>query len=326
MLNSRYLLIRLHNDKNILFDMRDKKLLLSVGIPTYEAGESLVVALGSILEQTILDRIAEIIIVVDGSSVSDDIRKQLVHPKVRVVEYSSREGQSARINSIFSLASHKLLILTNDDVVLHKNAIEEILKVYESHDAALISGRVKPLSPQNLFEKTLQDSKSIDDFIIQRWNKGDNYLSANGRLIALSRSFYKSAHIPDKLWNNDAYLYLKAKIEGRICAFAPFAVAYYRLPSKIRDHIRQSLKFQISRKENKKYLGSSIGKLYKTPIYLLIASVVRFFLLHPIKFFPVAGIFLITRLAAMLFRAKSPIKGFWDTDRTTKQLIGAIYE
>jgi glycosyltransferase involved in cell wall biosynthesis len=122
----------------------DQKNKISIGIPTYEAGESLVAVVKSISTQTCYSEIDKILIAVDGNSIPQKILRHLTDKKIKIVYFKNRKGQSTRINNIFKLLNTKKIVLTNDDVILKKNALEFIQKKYKKYD--LIAGNVKAFS------------------------------------------------------------------------------------------------------------------------------------------------------------------------------------
>ena len=124
--------------------------------------------------------------------------------------------------------------------------IRRIIEEYSRNKADLIAGTVVPLHSTTLFEKAMEISNFLNNIVAGKWNKGDNYLSVNGRLIAVSKNLYKKIQLPEELWNNDAYFYLYTKINNYIFGRAVRAFAYYKQPSNMSDHLRKSKKFQNS--------------------------------------------------------------------------------
>lgn len=290
----------------------------SIGIPTYEAGESLVSVVNSLVSQTVYSQIDKILIAVDGNSIPEKILSNLKNKKVEIAYFKNRKGQSARINDIFKILNTQKIVLTNDDVKLDKNSLEFINKKYSKFD--LIAGNVQPLKEKNLFGKSLIIGQKLRVFVSNRWNGGNNYLSCNGRLIILSKDLYKKITIPEKIWNNDAYIYLTSQQLKLKFAFAPEITAYYKSPSALKEHLSQSSKFQKSTVDLQRYFKTNISKFYKIPTGLLVKSVLVNFLNNPILASTYLVIFLFTRFRSFFIKQEFKLKGFWETDLSTKTM------
>lgn len=294
-------------------DHEDK---ISIGIPTYEAGQSLVAVVKSITTQTCYSQIDRILIAVDGNSIPKKILNSLTEKKVKIVYFKNRKGQSTRINDIFKLLNTKKIVLTNDDVILEKNALEFIQKKYKKYD--LIAGNVKAFNEKKLFGQSLIVGQKFRESIAAYWNSGDNYLSCNGRLIVLSKKLYKRISIPEKIWNNDAYIYLMSKELRLKFTSAQELIAYYKSPSTIKEHLSQSNKFQKSTIDLQRYFKRNISSYYRIPISAIIKSLVLNSLKNPYLTFVYLLIFSTTRLKAYFSHADFWFQSFWETDPSTK--------
>ncbi|MDP3941681.1 MAG: glycosyltransferase, partial [bacterium] len=226
---------------------------LTIGIPTYEAKLSLVKALHSIYRQKYFDYVKKILLVVDGNSIEKSILKSIRNEKLEIVYKKKRAGQSTRINDIFSLADTDYLFLTNDDVVLEDNCLKSIFASISNSNKGLFSCNVRPVKNKSFFQKVIRVGFVINYEIAQSWNKGDNYLTCNGRGVVLAKKLYKKIVVPTTIWNNDAFLFFANRMNGYSSATIPDAIVRYMLPSSIHEHIKQSSKFLHSFHENKQY-------------------------------------------------------------------------
>ncbi|KKS98111.1 MAG: hypothetical protein UV73_C0003G0053 [Candidatus Gottesmanbacteria bacterium GW2011_GWA2_43_14] len=297
---------------------------VSIGIPTYEAGISLIRTLNSIFNQSAFSQIREVIIVVDGNTLTPQVRNRLRHPKVRIVMRPERMGQSSCLNYIFSRVHNGLLLLTNDDVVLDKHATKNFIECYIAQRPDFLAAQAKPLPPKSLFERILFAGQTINTRIASRWLNGDNYLSVNGRMIALSRRLYSNISIPPGLWNNDAYIYLYAKLKNLGFINVNNARVYYKLPGNVADHLRQSYKFHLSQRENEIYFHDSLTRFYKIPVSLSIKAMIHTLFDQPV-FTPLYIVFsALTRIWLTISHQSLPNTGYWNTDRSTKLLGGKL--
>lgn len=302
--------------------MKPKQPTITIGIPTYEAGESLVATLTSIYGQSTTDSITRILLVVDGGILPTSIETAIRHPKLQIIRKEKREGQSARINQIFSLADSDLVVLTNDDVVWEHTALEALLSAHSKQDADLFCAAMIPLPDTSMMQYILEPGVRMTREIARRWNNGDNYLSCNGRLIALNKRIYKTIRLPAQLWNNDAYIYLRVKQLGHRCRFVEDAHCLYKVPQTLREHLRQTRKFRRSHIENQRYVTDNLTKRYQIPRSITIRALTETLFQSPLA---TIGYMILTAFITAFFFLIPPEDSrlpYWETDQSTKLLHG----
>ncbi len=294
-----------------------KRIHVSIALPTYSGGESLIHTLKSIYSQSAYKKLHHILVVVDGKKLSKKIRLEIQNPKLLIKYYPKRRGQAVRINNIFDLLFDDLIILTNDDVLLDRNVVENIIQTFQKTKADLIGCNVQPLSFSNVFTKALFTGQMVHKYIAHNWNRGNNYFTCNGRLIAVSRNLAKKIEIPKGAVNNDAFIYIFTKLHKFKYAFAKQAICYYKLPGNFSEHLQQNNRFQNSLKENKAYFSKQIYSIYNFPKSLALKSFAKSFVAHPLSTLLYIQILLKTmklNLTSKKFRKKA----IWKTDISTK--------
>src|SRR3989344_1119935 len=301
------------------------KSTITIGIPTYLAGEHLVTTLQSVYKQTFYKRIDKIILAVDGNNLDENIVKRIRNIKLKVVCFPERKGQSTRINDIFKAANTDLLILLNDDVILKINAIEEIIKAFTEKKSDLICTKLEPFPPKSVLESVLKVSHDLKYKIVGNIAEGDSFLICNGRLLGLSLRFYKQIIIPQKLWNNDAFIYLSAKVKNYKVSFINEPLRYFRDPQYLREYVNQTSKFQNSYNENTRFFKetSNIKKYYLIPISITIKAFFQTFYKKPfelVKYLSLYTYVLIYLDIRKIFHSQNKMKGFWDVDISTKKI------
>lgn len=303
----------------LLYRMRKTK-TITIGIPTYEAGEHLVTTLQSIYNQSASDCITQILLIVDGGTLQPSLKHKIRHPKLRIVNTPKREGQSSRINDIFCLAHTDLVILTNDDVIWEHTALEALVSAYQEHTADLLCSTMVPLPGTSLLSYYLEPGASMTREIARLWNGGDNYLSCNGRLIALTKHLSENIHLPAHLWNNDAYIYLRTKQLGYRCRFVETARCFYKAPETVQEHIKQTGKFRRSLVENQRYVGDGLSERYHIPFAVQTAALTTTVVQSPLA---TLGYLVLTAAITIFFffaPLEDPKVPYWETDPSTKQI------
>lgn len=128
-------------------------LKLTIGIPTYYGGPSLVETVKSIRANTSHGD-ASIIVCVDGVPLKKPIQKGLQKLDVNIVFSEIRGGQVARIKQIIGLCKTPLLVLTQDDIMLDAQALERMADTFDHNPkVTMVAACELPTTPHTTFEK-----------------------------------------------------------------------------------------------------------------------------------------------------------------------------
>ncbi|MBI4614778.1 MAG: glycosyltransferase [Planctomycetes bacterium] len=122
----------------------------SVVVPTYRRPDALAACLESILAQTVLPH--EVIVVDDGDLPGFPMREGFERRGVRYVHHrKDRRGLTLSRNAGVSLASGDVVLFLDDDVVLERDYIEEILRPYEGDPTVGgVEGAITNFKPMTL--------------------------------------------------------------------------------------------------------------------------------------------------------------------------------
>ncbi len=288
---------------------------ITLGIPTYEAFNSLEKTLLNVYSLPGFEKINQVLVVTDGKNIHDTVLENIKHKKLKIVNNKIRLGHSSRINQLSQLSSTDYLILINDDVILSRDSLIRVYESIEKKEFDLLSASAKPLSPSSIFERIIEVGAIINGRISKYWNNYQNYLSCNGRMVVLSKRFYKTLELPEKLLNSDAYVFLQCKINNFKYIHDEKLIVWYRSPNNLREHIRQSKKFRLSFEENTSYLGN-IKEYYRLPKKAAIKASVSGFIVMPVLFIP----YLLTTIRVSFTKNPLSNSGYWETDKSTKKL------
>lgn len=295
-----------------------KKYSLTVGIPTYYGGPGLVEAAKSVLASKKVEKF-RFIVCVDGIPLDKKIEKHLKDLGVEVVFSKVRGGQVARIKQIISLAKSDLLLLTQDDIRFEPDTLFKIIKTFETNpDVTMIGARVLPVPARTFFEKIIEVGVSLTHRIGMLWNDGDNYLMSSGRCLAFRTGFIKKFQIPEEVINSDAYLYFENKKKGGIFKHLPDVAVYNKSPQNLKEHLKQSRKFQYSLEEISRYINFGLNKEYSVPASLKLRAYFEKFIKNPFWTLLYCFVFLYTRTQQKNMYSKA--KRFWETDKSTKKI------
>jgi cellulose synthase/poly-beta-1,6-N-acetylglucosamine synthase-like glycosyltransferase len=291
--------------------------VITIGIPTYYGGPSLVETVKSIRANSAHNQ-ARVIVCVDGVPLKKPIEKALKKLAVEIVFSQVRGGQVARIKQIINLCKTPLIVLTQDDVSLGSQTLEKIVDTFTLNPkVTMVAASELPTKPKKLLEKILEVGKSSALWIGEHWNQQDNYLLVSGRCLAFKTSHVQKFFLPEEIINSDSYMYFENKRLNGTCMYVKAAVVYNPLPQKIKEHVNQSRKFAISQLEAERYFKQNLDREYTIPPVLIVKSLILGFIKNPFTQISYVAINLYARVAGRnLFKNASR---FWDTDISTKR-------
>lgn len=291
---------------------------ITIGIPTYYGGPSLVETVKSIRASSNYSD-ALVVVCVDGVPLKKPIEKALQALNVDIVFSKVRGGQVARIKQIIGLCQTPLLVLTQDDIMLDAQALERIVTEFDRNPkTTMVAACELPTKPQTLFERILASGYESALWIGEHWNNADNYLIPSGRCLAFRTSHVQKFSLPEEIINSDTYLYFENKRLKGVCQYVNNAIVYNPLPQKLKEHINQSRKFAISQAENQRYFKRDLTREYAIPTLLKVKGLIRSLSKQPLYTVAYLTINVYTRIAGRNLFANAA--RFWDTDSSTKRV------
>jgi cellulose synthase/poly-beta-1,6-N-acetylglucosamine synthase-like glycosyltransferase len=294
------------------------KLTFTIGIPTYYGGPGLIKTAKSILASKGVSKF-RFIFCVDGNPLDASIEAQLKDLGIEVVFSKKRGGQVARINQMIKLTKTDILVLTQDDILFTKATLANVIQAFQDDkELTMASGRCLPTPAKIFFEEIIETGVRATLRVGDNWNNGDNYLLSTGRLLAFRTDFVKKLNIPEDVINSDAYLYFENKRKGGKFRSLKDAIIYNKSPQNLKEHLKQSKKFQYSSEELSHFVKADLTQEYKPSKLAYAKALATEVLLNPIPGFLYLGIFAYTRIAGKGMYSNA--KRFWDTDKSTKKL------
>src|SRR5258708_1638766 len=290
---------------------------ISIGISVHNEEANIQSLLESILKQEENDFVLkEIIVVADGcTDKTVEKVKEVKDIRIRLLNDGKRKGKSARLNDIFKTFSGDILFLLDGDIVINdKNLFEKIITQTNFEESGVVSPNFRLITPKNFLEKSLLLSMDVQDDLRRKWNNGKNYLVFKGAFMCVYGKLAKTIHIPEKLVNNDGYIYFWALQKGYQPKYLPDVYIYYKLPSTWKDHLAQSSRYQGSRAELSQYISID-PKEYTIPKFLYYTISLKHLLKKPIYFTGYIGV----RVATRLVKNKK-MNSQWTTASSTKQI------
>lgn len=301
--------------------MNTQPFKVTVGIPTYVGGPSLVKAVESLLASKYTD--FRLIISVDGKKLGPEIKRVVTRDRrVEVIENEVRRGQVGGIRQILSLSfDQDIVIMTQDDLLFDPEMVGQIVASFSADPrVTLVTATAVPLPASTFFERIVHAGFYMVKTIEQRWNGGDNFMNAAGRCIAFGKPMAQHVfdEIQEEVISCDAHFYfINRKFGGKFVRNEQ-AKYFFRSPKTLADHLKQSKKYQNVADELFKYRHIDAAREYAIPFGLKVDAALWGLLTNPLFTILYFGTLVYTRYHGDQTFKKAT--RFWDTDESTKEI------
>lgn len=295
---------------------------VTIGIPAYNEKDNIHLLLRYLLAQkTRRVVITEILVVSDGSTDNTvHLARSVKSSKIRVISTKKREGQSATQNTIVKKAKGDILVLLNADVLPGNTySIERLCTcLLDNPDVGLVGGNTASIPPSSFTEWVLAAAHELKQNIYIRKNKGNNVYLCHGRFRAFTKAVYKKIHWPKHV-PEDSYSYFFNRKLGFDFKFCRAATVYFRSPTHIDDHVRQSARFQKGNIALKHHFDAdSVDNEFKLPRLLLIRTILSYLVKHPLSTVSYIAISLYVRSVSSRMKVNITV---WDVSKSSKKVL-----
>jgi len=148
------------------------------------------------------------------------------------------KGKPAALNILFKKAKGDILILSDGDVFVEKNAVNEILKPFSNPKTGAVSGRPISLNSRNemlgYWSHLLTDT--AHKIRLGRSEKSE-LIVCSGYLYAIREGIIKKC--PENALSEDAVISHLIWAKGYKTAYAPLAKVYVKYPTTFSDWLKQ---------------------------------------------------------------------------------------
>lgn len=262
------------------------KIKVSVGISAYNEELNIKQVLTGILLQTQNSWILEeVLVYCDGcSDRTAEIAKSIGDSKVKVVEFSSRQGKAFRVGELCHNFSGDVLVMFDGDIELANNQVIENLVRTSSKDSQvmLVGGNSQPLTPTTFFQRATFSTFKVFERSRKELHGGNNIFGCTGHCILVKKELARSLNFPNVM-NEDDYFYFSCLSNGYKFKHASDAVVYYKLPGNLEDYLRQTFRSdpKAVTLNFRDYFGDLVNKEYRRSFNFMLCSVWREFFVNP---------------------------------------------
>lgn len=297
---------------------------ITVGIPAYNEEGMIGGLLATLRSQRLTSaKLSSIIVVSDGSTDNTiNIAKRFAGKIINVVIGKEQRGTAYRQNQLCQKVSSDILVILNADIVIQGDELlERLVSPIVKGKADLTSSRIIALPQVTIMEKILQTSMSLKDTMFSSFRKGNNFYMCHGPARAFSKRLYKEIVFPYSV-GEDLYSYLFCVAKGYQFRYVKSSKIYYKLPSTLSDHKKQSARYaKALMLYNDTFGNEFVSEQTTLPRRVFYASVVRFFVLHPMQMALYIAVMIIVRLQSIF---DGPMKDIWDIAKSSKIAKGIV--
>ena len=235
--------------------------MITIGIPTYNEEKSISKCIGSILPQ--LSKKDEMIIVASGcTDNTETVVKNLAKKdkRIKLIVEKERKGKASAINLITKKAKQGVVVQTDGDVVVSKNAISSLLEHFSDKKIGAVSGQPIPVLPKNsIFYDWAKMSYRKEHEIRLKESARGEFWHVSGYLFAHRKKAF--GKIPFLKGAVDAYIGKKIYDKDYKIAYEPRAKVFVKYPTTIRDFINQKARVRAGFYFLSKKLGKAPRKM-----------------------------------------------------------------
>jgi len=233
-------------------------------IPAFNEGSCIESVLHDVLMARQHDwfQIQNIYVISDASTdQTDDVVQRVAGRDLRIklIRKQERKGKQDSINLALSVTSADVVVFIDADVrFADEDSMAKLLHHFRDPKTALVQGglvRVHPgftLHPAKLagyFDWILVDKV--------RRRKAISWWSIDGRVMALSRDFYRYLALPCSL-ADDQFIFYSCIQQGRKFVWADDAVFYYGPPKSMADFSHQWSRYFFYTKKSHQHFGAEL--------------------------------------------------------------------
>ncbi len=237
---------------------------VDVAIPAFNEGNCIVDLLLDVMtaKQDDLFQLQNIYVISDASTDQTDAIVQQVaarNHKVKLIRKQGRKGKQDSVNLAFSVTIADVLVFLDADVRLASEySILKLVQYFRDGKTALVQGGLVRVCP-GLSLNPVKQAGYFDWILVDRIRrqKDMSWWSIDGRVMALSRDFYRNLVLPLSL-ADDQYIFYSCIQQGLKFVWAEDAIFYYGSPISVADFSHQWARYFFYNKKSRQHFGEEL--------------------------------------------------------------------
>lgn len=208
--------------------------MISVIITTKKEPKTLSKAIQSVLNQN-FNQEYEILIIGPDKETREIVKNFSQYPQVKYLKDQGK-GKPAALNLAFQKAKGKILVLTDGDIEVGRNALNPLLKPFYDPEVGAVTGQPISISPKNALFGFWSHFLT---HAAHQWRlKGGNF-PCSGYLYAF-RDIIK--RIPEDVFAEDGIITQIIREKGYKIVYAPEAEVFVKYPDNFKDWLKQKVR------------------------------------------------------------------------------------
>ncbi len=169
----------------------------------------------------------EIVVVESGSTDNTNLilSEYVAQEKIKLIRQPQRLGKSSAINCGLSVCKSDIVVMTDADASLEKNAVKELVKNFADETVGAVVGNVTIIPSKSITSKMNHFFYKIFRQRLREWeSKFDSASFWSGELCAFRKSIV--GRLDEDIVNDDRHILLKTRSNGHRCLCEPLAHVY----------------------------------------------------------------------------------------------------
>jgi len=225
--------------------------MISIVITSYKEPNTIGKAIESFISQNIKEEY-ELIVSAPDKETLDVVKKYQKRYKQIKIFKDPGKGKSYALNLLLPKLKGRIIILSDGDVFVSKNSVNELLKFFENPDVGVVTGRPVSLNSKNnvfgYWSHLLCDA-GAHLARLKRARK-NQFLECSGYLWAFRNKIIKN--FPTDI-AEDTIVPILFWQRGYKIAYAPKAEVYVKFPTNLHDFVEQKKRTAKSHESLQKY-------------------------------------------------------------------------
>lgn len=221
--------------------------MISIIITSYKEPKTIGRAIESFQNQKIKEKYEIIVVAPDDETLSAAKKYKVICLK------DPGKGKPTALNLAFSKAKGEIVVLSDGDVYVNENSVNNLLRHFKDKSIGAVTGR--PIALENrktlfgYWANLLNDSAHIERLKRDRKNLP---MFCSGYIFAIRNNLFKK--LPEDVLD-DAYISMLVLKIGYKIKYEPEAIAYIKNPTNLRDWIKQKRRNAMGHNHARELLG-----------------------------------------------------------------------
>ncbi len=225
------------NDINTNIEASLKKPFVSIIVPTYNEAVMIENKLRNTLSLQYPSNEMEIL-VIDSASTDKTGEIAARFEKITLVRQAERHGKSSALAEAFSLVKGDIVLITDADALLDKNAVKIVVAYLSDPNVGAVTGKqVLVTHEDKKIEKKERSYRDIFDLIRNAESNMHSTMIFNGPLMAFKKEVLE-APAPNSVADDTEMAILVIK-KGFRTLYAPEAIFYENIPLSDKSRLKQ---------------------------------------------------------------------------------------